>query len=90
MISLNSLRIFLSSSKLGIKFNGPTKSRGEKVYQKFGIYRSYISRFKDKKNTEKVPGQIVYFDEVRTGKSCSKLKLEQLGYDCKDLLDSIN
>ena len=83
------LRVWVNG-KLGIKFNGSTKSRGEKVYQKFGIYRSYISRFKDKKNTEKVPGQIVYFDEVRTGKSCSKLKLEQLGYDCKDLLDSIN
>ena len=29
-------------------------------------------------------------DEVRTGKSCSKLKLKQLGYVCKDLLSNLN
>ena len=61
-----------------------------KIHQKFGIYRSFLSHYKEKKNTKKVPSQIVYFNEVRTGKSCNKIKLDELGYDGKDLLASIN
>ena len=49
-----------------------------------------MSRYKMAKNVDLVPGQVVYFDEVRTGKSCSKLKLEQLDYDCNDLLSNLN
>ena len=78
------------NGKLSYKYNGPTKSKGKKVYQKFGVYRSFMSRYKMAKNVDLVPGQVVYFDEVRTGKSCSKLKLEQLDYDCKDLLNNLN
>jgi len=78
------------NGKLSYKYNGPTKSKGKKVYQKFGVYRSFMSRYKMAKNVDLVPGQVVYFDEVRTGKSCSKLKLEQLDYDCKDLLSNLN
>ncbi len=75
---------------LSYKYSGPTKSKGKKVYQKFGVYRSFMSRYKRSKNVDLVPGQVVYFDEVRTGKSCSNLKLEQLGYVCKDLLSTFN
>ena len=78
------------NGKLSYKYNGPTKSKGKKVYQKFGVYRSFMSRYKMAKNVDLVPGQVVYFDEVRTGKSCSKLKLEQLDYDCNDLLSNLN
>ena len=78
------------NGKLSYKYNGPTKSKGKKVYQKFGVYRSFMSRYKMAKNVDLVPGQVVYFDEVRTGKSCSKLKLEQLDYDCKDLLSNLS
>ena len=82
------------NGKLSFKYYGSTKSKGKKVYQKFGVYRSFMSRFKESKSVDyksvSVPGQVVYFDEVRTGKSCSKLKLEQLGYDCKDLLSKLN
>ena len=49
-----------------------------------------MSRFKEKNNTDKVPGQVVYYDEVRTGKTCEKLKIEELSYNCKDLLATIN
>ena len=53
-----------------------------------------MSRYKAFKSADSesvlVPGQVVYFDEVRTGKSCSKLKLKQLGYVCKDLLSNLN
>ena len=38
----------------------------KKVYQKFGVYRSFMSRYKMAKNVDLVPGQVVYFDEVRT------------------------
>ena len=78
------------NGKLSYKYSGSTKSKGKKVYQKFGVYRSFMSRYKMAKNVDLVPGQVVYFDEVRTGKSCSKLKLEQLGYDCNDLLSNLN
>ncbi|SVC50465.1 uncharacterized protein METZ01_LOCUS303319, partial [marine metagenome] len=33
----------------------------------------------------KLPTQVVYYDEVRSAKTCKKLKLEDLGYNCKDL-----
>ena len=78
------------NGKLSYKYYGPTKTKGKKVYQKFGVYRSFMSRYKMAKNADLVPGQVVYFDEVRTGKSCSKLKLEQLDYDCNDLLSNLN
>ena len=87
------LRVWVNG-KLAFKYNGPTKSKGKKVYQKFGVYRSFMSRYKAFKSADSesvlVPGQVVYFDEVRTGKSCSNLKLEQLGYVCKDLLSNFN
>ena len=40
-----------------------------KVYFKFGIYRSFMSRWRNKNNQQDVPGQVLYFDEVRVGKS---------------------
>jgi hypothetical protein len=33
----------------------------------------------------KAPTQIVYYDEVRSAKTCKKLKLEDLEYNCKDI-----
>ena len=70
-------------------FSGPTKTKA-KTYFKFGIYRSFLSKWinssKNKKKEKGVPAQVVYFDEVRTAKkSCKKLKLENLGYSCKEL-----
>jgi len=70
-------------------FEGPTKMK-VKTYFKFGIYRSFLSKWiyssKNKKKEKGVPAQVVYFDEVRTTKkSCKKLKLENLGYSCENL-----
>ena len=78
------------NGKLLLSHSGPTKTEGKKVFQKFGIYRSFVKRYKNYHNIDKVPGQVVYFDEVRTSKTCSKLKLKELGYNCQDLLLSIN
>ena len=60
-------------------FAGPTKTKAE-VYFKFGIYRGKVYSG-DAEGTH-----IVYYDEIRYAKkSCKKLKLEDLGYNCKDL-----
>ena len=46
-------------------------------YIKFGIYRSYLSKWiyspRNKKKEKGVPAQVVYFDEVRTGKTKEKV-----------------
>ena len=73
------------NGELGWHHTGATKSKGKKVYQKFGVYQSFLSRYKKRNKTDTVPGQVVYYDEIRTAKSCQKLKLEDLGYDCVNL-----
>ena len=70
-------------------YEGSTKTKA-KTYFKFGIYRSFLSKWiyssKNKKKEKGVPAQVAYFDEVRTAKkSCKKLKLEDLGYSCEKL-----
>ena len=52
------------NNKLKYKYRGPTKTK-EKVYYKFGIYRSYMNRYKG----SEMPTTIAYFDEIRKGKS---------------------
>ena len=58
------------------EYVGPTKTKS-KVYFKFGIYRSYLKKWiyspRNKKKEKGVPAQVVYFDEVRTGKSKDKV-----------------
>ena len=53
------------NNNLAFDYKGPTKRKG-KNYFKFGIYRSKVF----KKN---LPTQIVYFDEIRTGKTKEKV-----------------
>lgn len=61
-------RIYVNgSSTPNYEWNGPTKSKGKSVYFKFGIYRSFMQRWKNANNSSKVPAQVVYFDEVRRG-----------------------
>ena len=71
------------NGKLVHVFEGQTQSEGDTVYQKFGIYHSYLSRAK----VSTIPSQVVYYDEVRTARSCKKLKLNELGYDCDELIE---
>lgn len=51
------------------EFNGPTIAKGDRSFYKFGIYRSWISRYRQAKNAPDVPAQTVYFDEVHRGTS---------------------
>lgn len=39
------------------------------IYFKYGVYRSFLSRYTCAKKVDSVPTQVVYFDEVRKGKS---------------------
>ena len=78
------------NGKLVLNESGPTKTKGKTVRHKFGVYRTYMKKYKKQNNTDKVPGQVVYFDEIRTGKTCEKLKLDELSYNCKELLTSLN
>jgi len=68
-----------ANDKLVYDFKGKTKSKGVKTYFKFGIYRSWISKWYErvkysseekyaKYKEKEIPTQIVYFDEVRAGK----------------------
>lgn len=41
------------------------------IYFKYGIYRSFISRYKNLKG--KIPTQIVFYDEIRRGKSIEEV-----------------
>ena len=71
------------NGKLMHVFEGQTQSEGDTVYQKLGIYHGYLSRAK----VSRIPSHVVYYDEVRTARSCSKLKLGDLGYDCDELIE---
>lgn len=57
------------NGKLKIDFKGAVTRYYRQIYFKYGVYRSFISRYKNKCNTDKVPTQIVYYDEVRKGNS---------------------
>jgi hypothetical protein len=71
------------NNKLVYGYKGPTKTK-EETYFKFGIYRSYLRRWYEevkysvnekwiKYKGKKIPTQIVYFDEIRAGKSREKV-----------------
>ena len=45
------------------------------VYFKYGIYRSFMSRYKSKYKTDKVPTQIVYYANVKRAKTREGLKV---------------
>ena len=70
-------------------YEGPTKNKGPKIFYKFGIYQSWLSRFKAEYPDAELPTQVVYFDEIRTASTCAALKLQDLGYSCSNMLQSI-
>ena len=39
------------------------------IYFRYGIYRHSLSNYKTMNNVDNLPTQIVYYDEVRKGKS---------------------
>ena len=43
------------------------------IYFKYGVYRSFISKYKARHGTDVMPTQIVYYDEVRRGSSINEV-----------------
>ena len=50
-----------------VDYKGPTLT-GSYNYFKYGIYRSFLSRYYKENNVDEVPGQIVYYSNVQRGK----------------------
>jgi hypothetical protein len=56
-----------------VDYQGKTLSVS-RVYFKYGVYSSFMSRYKNAKNTDIVPGQTAYFTNVKRGKSREELR----------------
>jgi hypothetical protein len=54
------------NGELKVDYKGKTMSAKE-VYFKYGIYRSFMSNYKSKFKTDKVPAQTVYYSNVKKG-----------------------
>ncbi len=54
--------------KQKVTFKGQTMEK-DQVYFKYGVYRSYISRYKEAHGEEKLPIQVVYYRNVMRGES---------------------
>jgi len=52
----------------------PIFFKPKSIYFKHGIYRSFISRYKQR-NNGKMPTQIVFYDEIRRGNSVKKVDI---------------
>ena len=52
----------------------PTFVKPKEIYFKHGIYRSFISKYKERKNSD-MPTQVVFYDEIRRGDSIEKVDI---------------
>jgi hypothetical protein len=57
------------NGQLKVEHFGPQTWHNYPIYFKYGIYRTEISKYKLTEGADRVPTQIVYFDEVRGGRS---------------------
>ena len=72
------------NGKLKAQHTGMTQEKIDDMLFHIGIYRSFLS-----KTPGPDPTQVAYYDEVRHGNKCKKLKLKELGYSCKDIESQI-
>ena len=56
-----------------MELSGETNSSG-KIYFKYGVYRSFMSRYLSKYGVDKVPAQIVYYANVRRASTRGDLR----------------
>ncbi|MEC9367083.1 MAG: polysaccharide lyase [Pseudomonadota bacterium] len=56
-------------------YTGPTMGKANTVYFKLGIYRTFVSHFRRKHGVAEVPRQVVYFDEIRRGRSRAEVAI---------------
>lgn len=85
-----------ADGKLAYDYKGRTAlgdRRSKKPYFKFGIYNTAMGADGAPidgggfGNGKGMPDLVLYFDEIRTGATCTSLKLADLGYDCAGLID---
>ena len=63
-----SFRVWVNG-KPAYDYTGPTMGKNTTVYFKFGIYRALVSKYKQRYGVTALPKQVVYFDEVRRGRT---------------------
>ena len=76
--------------KLKVDFKGRSNNykKGKELSLRYGLYSSYISRYKSTFNKKKMPQRVIFFDGVKEEKSCEKLLDES---KCQSLLSqSVN
>ncbi|MCW4630717.1 MULTISPECIES: polysaccharide lyase [Marinomonas] len=56
-----------------VDYQGPTMD-ADIVYFKYGVYRSFLSRYKQARQLNAVPPQIVYYSNVKRGKNRASLQ----------------
>ena len=75
------IRIYVNGNTTpSYKRSGQTKLKGKRVYFKFGIYHTYVSRWDGD-----TPTQVVYYDAVKKARSCRKATDF---FDCEKILQS--
>lgn len=57
------------NEKMAYDYRGPTLGKDKIAYFKFGIYRTFVSRYMADRGVDAVPTQVIYYDEVRRGKT---------------------
>ena len=57
-----------ANNELKYKYSGIT-SEGKPNFFKFGVYQSFLKRYSWRKDNQRFPTQIVFYDEIRVGKS---------------------
>ena len=66
------------NGELVYHYNGRTVVPEDQITVQFGIYRGAAQSPGD-------ANHVIFYDEIRKAKSCKKLKLGKLGYNCEDL-----
>ena len=61
--------------KLKVDFKGRSnnKKKGNELSLRYGLYSSFISRYKTTFNTQTMPQRVIFFDGVKEENSCKKL-----------------
>ena len=71
------MQVWVNGNKKHEIANSPINFVPESTYFKYGIYRSFVSRYKNWKESigqeAKLPTQIVYYDEIRRGNSITEV-----------------
>lgn len=64
------MRVYVNGEQIDIGHEGKPTHRGPGIFFKYGIYRSYLIRYKyqDDGVRETVPTQVVYYSNVQRGK----------------------